>query len=100
MFKPITIKDKFIRLGWNILYHKALYYELMDNTEYDHMRISDSKFDIMEKEYRRIAKILHEKPTAADAIGFSLTRPSHTTALAKVLVDHYFYLKSNKREGR
>jgi hypothetical protein len=95
MFKPISLKTKFIRLSWDIIYHKALYYELAGNDEYDHLRISDHEFDRIEKEYRKLAKQFNEKPTAADAIGFSLSKPSHITALSKVLLDHYFYVKES-----
>lgn len=87
--------SKFVKLSWLILYHKCLYYEITD-TEYDHLRISDKKFDKLVKRYRKLAKKLSLAPTADNMIGFDLSRPSCMSAMSKVLLDHYFYNKHKK----
>lgn len=60
-------KLKFIRLGWEILHHKFLYYE---GTKYGLKPISDSEYDEIEDKYRALGEELNMEPRAADLVGF------------------------------
>jgi len=60
-------KLKCIRLGWEILAHKFIYYE---GSQYKLKPITDQAYDKIETEYRELCEELGEKPTAADMVGF------------------------------
>jgi len=97
--KPVDtskLKHEFIELGWKILYHKCLYYELAGNSRCDYLRISDSAFDSLEGRYLHLAKILKERPTAHEQVGFSLAKGSGHMVLGKVLLDEYLHSKQRK----
>lgn len=93
-----NIEKEHIELSWKILYHKALYYELPHKKKYDPLRISDDMFDSIAKRYEKLCKILNKKPTAL-CVGFDRTKPSHITALAKVMLDGHF-LRPRRKNAR
>ena len=83
------IEVEFINLGWEILYHKCLYYGFAHEKKYDFLRISDKKFDNIQKKYEELAKILKKKPTATNQVGFDKNSGSGTLVLSKILLDFY-----------
>lgn len=97
---PITdTKQKeieFINMGWEILYHKCLYYELAHEAKYDFLRISDKKFDKLQKKYEELAKTLKKKPTASLQIGFDAKSGSGSLVLSKVLIDYHYKTHATK----
>lgn len=84
-----ALEKEFIILGWKILYHKCLYYELAGNKKFDFLRIDDDGYDAIEKRYLYVAKILGRKPTASEQVGFKQDTPSGTLVLTKILLDEY-----------
>lgn len=60
----------FIQIGWKILQAKFQYY-IMDDP-----LLTDQEYDMLEREYDRLAKALGVPPTASDMVGFNQTRPS------------------------
>ena len=86
--------EEFIILGWKILYHKCLYYEVVGK-QFNPLRVSDKQFDTISKRYDKIAKQIKQEPTASIMIGFDMSRPSSVLTLGKVYID-YHHLSKNK----
>lgn len=61
-------KQRFIKLGWELLEHKCRYYVMNKPT------ISDYNYDMIEKEYDALAAELGEEPTASDMVDFDTNR--------------------------
>jgi len=88
-----VLKKEFIILGWKILYHKCLYYELSGETRYDFLRFSDAAYDALEERYIHVARIIKETPTASNQVGFNIYKGSGYLTLSKILFDEYVYRK-------
>lgn len=88
---------RYIKLGWDIMYHKCLYYELTDKM-FEPLRIKDRVFDMMCNEYEKLAKKLKREASATDMVGFDMSRPSSRLVLGKVYIDYHF-LPKTKHKG-
>lgn len=64
------MNKKFTELSWIILEAKYEYYWL------DNPSLEDYEFDLIEREYIKLAKELNLPPTASDMVGFDFKRPS------------------------
>jgi hypothetical protein len=89
----IDVNKQFTKLGWNILYHKCLYYELAGIKKFDYLRISDEAFDKLTKQYLNLAKLLKIEPSAHNLVGFNPRSPSGSLVLAKILMEEHFNKK-------
>jgi hypothetical protein len=78
---PTANKDRqrFIKLGWQLIEHKFRYYILAKPT------IPDAEFDSLEAKYRSLAEQLGEEPSASDMVDFDWNRPSCMNVALKVL---------------
>lgn len=72
------MKQRYVELGWKILEAKYRYYVL------DKPRLQDFEYDMMEKEYDKLADELGLPKSASDMIGFDETRPSCIEVIAKI----------------
>jgi len=90
-------KNRFIKLGWELLEHKYRYYILNGQT------ISDYEFDQMEAEYRKLAEELGLPPSASDMVGFDSGRFSCQLAMHRVkggTLDNLTFFDLNDRGKR
>jgi len=84
MKKKLTKKQAnkiFTKLGWEILEHKFRYY---CGSEYGLTPIPDDKYDIIETNYKKLAKLLKIKPTACSYVGFPSDRPCGRLVASKL----------------
>jgi hypothetical protein len=66
----LDARSRFIKLGWQILEHKYRYYILSKPI------VNDYQYDMIEKEYEKLAAELGEPPTASDMVDFDKSRPA------------------------
>lgn len=74
-------KAKYIKLGWEILEAKYRYYILGSPT------LQDYEYDIMEKEYEKLADELGLPKSASEMVDFKLDRPSCQAVIEKIRTD-------------
>jgi len=70
-------QERFVGLSWKILEYKCTYYrpDLIHPNNKKLYTVSDSVYDKLEGEYRRLSVELGEEPTAADMVDFDCSRP-------------------------
>lgn len=73
MSKREYYTELFVRLSWKILEHKWRYYW---GVRHGVQPISDEKYDKIETNYKKLAKVLKLKTYASDMVGFDFDRPS------------------------
>lgn len=83
--KLINKKLRCIRLGWEILHHKFLYYE---GAKHKLKPISDERYDKIENEYKDLCKGLGVEPTASNMVGFDYKKCS-----CKMIAQHLIATK-------
>lgn len=89
MVDPNTARKEFIRLGWWLLEHKAMYYLGEGATEIHPSWLrgyaaTDAEYDRKERRYDALAFKLGEDPTVSDMVGFCRNRPCCQLVLAKL----------------
>jgi hypothetical protein len=94
-----SLEKNYIELGWEILYHKCLYYEFAGYEDYDFLRISDDEFDALEKQYNKICKLLNKTPTATK-VGFDPRSGSGSLVITQVLLKHHYRTHINKNAAK
>ncbi len=66
----MTTTERFISLSWQLLEHKFRYYIL------DRPKIEDYEYDLLEKEYDRLAIELGQPQSVSNMVGFDENRHS------------------------
>lgn len=82
--KKSILEKRHIKLSWILLEHKCLYY-VLNKAKYNHLRISDSDYDTLEKYYIYVCKKLKIKPSISKMVGFDQKKPSCNIVLKKLL---------------
>lgn len=86
----MTDKEKFIKLGWEILEHKFRYYVLSEPI------IRDYDYDLLEKQYDSLADSLGLPKSATDMVDFKEDRWACKLVKDKVLRQRREKKKSRK----
>lgn len=71
-------KQRFVKLGWEILEHKCRYYM------HSAPSISDYDYDMLEKEYEALGSELGLEPSASDMVDFDENRPACQNVVKKI----------------
>ena len=81
MFMNSVDKDRFVKLSWELLEHKYVYYH---GISHGMKPIPDHEYDSLEREYLSLAKTLNREATASQMVGFDFDRPSCQIVVSKL----------------
>lgn len=91
---------EYIELGWKLLKYKLMYYrpELVDESWHEDLTISDSSYDLLEKEYSALAEELGLPNTIKDMVDFDEERPSAQLVMSRYRDRKPLYKKEKLNE--
>lgn len=81
-FDKNSLEELFAKLSWILLEQKCLYYTLT-HSKYEPLRISDKKYDMIERAYVKIGSYLKKSVHIHEMVGFSKTSHPATALVYK-----------------